>query len=239
MIDGVSLLERLYSLGFTHDATLEHMYAAALCVTVYKLVYVYTGLSKCKHFEIEGIAPCLAIGVTTMCKELLRMKRGKKVDFMFITGFPSLRPTFSAEHKAAFLLLFQETGYDQIPVSLKKMGVLYLMQGLFPLPNLLQYFDPKVLFLTAFENKIDVKVLQQYAKQNPEPLCTIFPAFLPPLCIACILNSRIPLSRESPPPKATQSPPPFPPAPHNRQLPQRSYRAKWTWFMQEILVSWT
>ena len=130
----------------------------------------YTANSKCKHFEIEGIPPSLAIGVTTMCKELLCVKRGEKADFMFILGHPSLRPTWTAEYKAAFLLLFEETGYDQAPVSLKKMGLSLqtLQEFRFPLPTLLQLgfandllaqrHDPKTLFMTAVVGKIDVTV---------------------------------------------------------------------------------
>jgi hypothetical protein len=105
-----------------------------------------------------------------MCKELLCVKRGEKADFKFILGHPSLRPTLTAEYKAAFLLLFEETGYDQAPVSLKKMGLPLqtLQEFRFPLPTLLQLgfandllaqrHDPKTLFLTAALGKIDVTV---------------------------------------------------------------------------------
>ena len=84
----------------------------------YLLVAVpYTANSKCKHFEIEGVPPDLAIGATTMCKQLLRVKHGEKADFMFILGHPSLRPALTAEHKAAFIALFEEAGYDQVYVK--------------------------------------------------------------------------------------------------------------------------
>ncbi len=150
MIDGVSLLERLYSLGFTHDATLEHITRT--------------------DFEIEGVPPRLAICVTTMCKELLRVKqKSKKADFKFILGDPSLRPTWTAEHKAAFSLLLEEAAYDQAPASLKKIGLQTLLDFRVPLPLLLQLGfasvllaqrrDAKTLFLTAALGKIDVTVL--------------------------------------------------------------------------------
>jgi DNA-binding beta-propeller fold protein YncE len=42
------------------------------------------------------VRPDLAIGVATMCKELLRIKRAKKADMVFVTGFPAVRPAFTA-----------------------------------------------------------------------------------------------------------------------------------------------
>jgi hypothetical protein len=69
MLDGKSLLERLHSLGFTHDSTLEYITRA--------------------DFEVEGVPPRLAIGVVTMCNQLLRLKCGGKADVKFISGFPS------------------------------------------------------------------------------------------------------------------------------------------------------
>ncbi len=137
----MSLLERLHSLGFTHDATLQHITRT--------------------DFEVEGVPPRLAIGVTTMCKELLRAKRGKKADFAFILGHPSLRPTMTAEHKAAFLLLVKKAKYDQMPVSLAEtaMPLHDLLQMGFASDLLAQRRDAKTLFLTAVEGNIDVKVL--------------------------------------------------------------------------------
>jgi hypothetical protein len=105
-----------------------------------------------------------------MCKELLCVKRGEKADFMYILGHPSLRPSLTAEHKAAFGLLFNAAGYDQPPASLKAMGLPLqtLQEFRFPLPTLLQLgfandllaqrHDPKTLFLTAALGKIDVTV---------------------------------------------------------------------------------
>ncbi len=150
----------------------------------------YTANSKCKHFEIEGIPPSLAIGATTMCKELLCVKRGEKADFKFILGHPSLRPTWTAEYKAAFLLLFEETGYDQTPVSLKKMGLSLqtLQEFRFPLPMLLTMgFAPKDVFLTALRSKIDYKV----CKKDRKPMRI---ALLNSLIFSSSNNRRLPLS---------------------------------------------
>ncbi len=166
----MSLLERLHSLGFKHDATLEHITRT--------------------DFEVEGIPPSLAIGVTTMCKELLRVKRGENADFKFILGHPSLRPTFTAERMTLFSFLFEETGYDQVPASLKKMGLQTLLECCVALPSLVrmgfakdllaQGHDAKTLFLTAAEGKIDVKVLPATnRKTKPEtplhPLPSLWP----------------------------------------------------------------
>jgi hypothetical protein len=108
------------------------------CTATYLLVVLpHTATSKCKHFEIEGITPCLAIGVTTMCKELLRAKRGEKADFKFILGHPSLRPTLTAEHKAAFELLIKESARSELAI-----------------------------FVAAAVGKIDVKVLTTTSRRT-------------------------------------------------------------------------
>ena len=104
-----------------------------------------------------------------MCKELLRVQRREQANFKFILGHPSLRPTWTAEHKAEFSLLLEEAAYDQVSASLKKIGLQTLLDFRVPLPLLLQLdfasalltqgHDAKTLFLTAMEGKIDVTVL--------------------------------------------------------------------------------
>ncbi len=141
MIDGKSLLERLHSLGFTHDAALEHIART--------------------DFEIEGVSPRHAIAAVTMCRELLRVKRGKKADFMFILGFPSPRPTLTAANAAAFITLLKQAAYNPLPISLSDFAL--PLQGLLEMnfaKDLLSLnYNPKTLFLKAWECKINVKVL--------------------------------------------------------------------------------
>jgi hypothetical protein len=96
-----------------------------------------------------------------MCKELLRVQRREQANFFFILGHPSPRPTWTTEHKAAFLLLFKKTKYDQMPVSLGEMAMPLqdLLRMGFASDLLAQGHDAKTLFLTAIEGKIDVTVL--------------------------------------------------------------------------------
>jgi hypothetical protein len=112
-----------------------------------------------------------------MCKELLRVQqKSKKANFKFILGHPSLRPTWTAEHKAAFSLLLEDAGYDKVPAFLKKIGLQTLLEFRVPLPLLLQLgldsealaqrHDAKTLFLTAMEGNIDVKVLPTTHRQT-------------------------------------------------------------------------
>jgi hypothetical protein len=98
-----------------------------------------------------------------MCHELLRLKRGKKADVKFISGFPSFRPGFSAaalrqalgKGFAHFLALIRE---DNTP-DIQDVVALMLKSG-FSVPDLLAAgFQAKDVFLSAFLSKIDVKVL--------------------------------------------------------------------------------
>ena len=111
--------------------------------------------------------PRLAIGVVTMCHELLRLKRGEKADVKFISGFPSVRPGFSAaalrealglgkgfEH---FLALLQEDG-----AFLKQGSVAFWLKSGFLLQELLAAgFKAKDVFLAAVDLKIGAKVRLQ------------------------------------------------------------------------------
>ncbi len=153
MIDGVSLLERLHSLGFTHDATLKHITRA--------------------DFEIEGVPPRLAIGVTTMCKELLCVKRGEKADVIFISGIPCVRPGFSASalreglgKEVGHLLVKQGVNQDDIAI--------WLRAGLTTAELLAFGFAPKDVFLAAVDLKLGAKVqLNRKCKYKTLELCLI------------------------------------------------------------------
>ncbi len=131
--------------------------------------------------------PRLAIGVVTMCHELLRLKRGEKADVKFISGSPSVRPGFSAaalrealgkgfEH---FLALLQEDG-----AFLKQGDIPFWFKSGFSAPDLLTVgvsvsdlltagFKAKDVFLGAALSKIDGKVrLELDAPYNFTEICT-------------------------------------------------------------------
>jgi len=81
--DGKCLLERLHSLGFTHDATLEHMCVMLLLLMPVLLMLVLLLplllllppltmiFSTRKDFQIEGVNPNLAIGAVALCHVLV------------------------------------------------------------------------------------------------------------------------------------------------------------------------
>jgi hypothetical protein len=146
--------------------------AAAFVVSISCIFPSDKCCSKCKHFEIEGVPPRLAIAAVTMCRELLRVKRGEKADFMFILGFPSVASISTSENKAAFALLVKEAGlmsFEQSPVSLSKLvlplndllAMGFSWQSLF-----VKGYDPKLLFLKAIECKMDVKVFTHILNCN-------------------------------------------------------------------------
>ncbi len=96
--------------------------------------------------------PHLAIGVVTMSHELLRLKRGKKADFKFISGFPSFRPGFSAA--ALRSALGKDFVHDAIPV-LKNL----LKSGSSVSDLVKAVFEAKEIFIAAALAKVDVQVL--------------------------------------------------------------------------------
>ena len=110
--------------------------------------------------------PRLAIGVVTMCHELLRLKRGEKADVKFISGFPSVRPGFSAA------ALREALGEDAVNVGLNAVKI-WLKSG-FSVADLLTVgFKAKDVFIAAALSKIDVKVrLKLDAPYNFTEICT-------------------------------------------------------------------
>ena len=106
--------------------------------------------------------PRLAIGVATMCHELLRLKRGEQADLKFISGFPSFRPGFSAaalrealgKGFAHFLALLQE---DETILKLDKVA-LWLKSGSSVSDLLAAGLKAKDVFLAAVDLKIGAKV---------------------------------------------------------------------------------
>ena len=173
--------ERLHSLGFTHDATLEHM-CVMLLLLLRLLLMLLPSLtmtfSTCKHFQIEGVIPNLAIGAVTMCRELLRVKRAKKAGLVFITGYPAMRPNFTAGNwKAAFgkhwskiLTDALEADFDAAPLLKAGFTVAEFVAAGFDVAPLLKAgvsgaellakgFKAVDVFREATKSKVDVKVL--------------------------------------------------------------------------------
>jgi hypothetical protein len=135
------------------------------------------------------VPPRLAIGVATMCHQLLRLKRGGKADLKFISGFPSFRPAFSAaalrkalgKSFAHFLTLLQEDG-----TILKLVVAFWLKSGfsvfsaisdLLTVGFSVSYLaaagvKAKDVFIAAALSKIDVKVrLKLDAPYNFTEIC--------------------------------------------------------------------
>ncbi len=113
--------------------------------------------------------PRLAIGVVTMCHELLRLKCGKKADVKFISGFPSVRPGFSAA------ALREALGEDAVNVGQQVVNaVKILFKSGFSVADLVAAgLEAKDVFLAAALSKIDVKVrLKLDAPYNFTEICT-------------------------------------------------------------------
>ena len=101
--------------------------------------------------------PRLAIGVVTMCHELLRLKCGKKADVKFISGFPSVRPGFSAA------ALREALGEDAVNVGQQGVNaVKILLKSGFSVSDVLTAgFKAQDVFLAAVDLKIGAKVRLQ------------------------------------------------------------------------------
>ena len=123
--------------------------------------------------------PRLAVGIVAMCHQLLRLKRGEKADVKFISGFPSVRPGFSAA------ALREALGEDAVNVDQQVVNAVKIwFKSGFSVADLLTVgfsvsdlvaagLKQRDVFIAAALSKIDVKVrLKLDAPYNFTEICT-------------------------------------------------------------------
>lgn len=91
-----------------------------------------------------------------MCRELLRVKQGEKADIKFISGYPHIRPGFSAS--ALQEGLGEDVQHALVQEGFKRDICSWLKAG-FSVDDLVAFgCKEKKIFVTAVLSKIDVKV---------------------------------------------------------------------------------
>ncbi len=98
VIDGKTLLERLHSLGFTHDATLEHITRT--------------------DFEVEGVRPREAIAAVTVCRVLMRDLRLMYSSYADVSIVRDCFDKLDTPGKREAMGLFANTGFYAWDTSL-------------------------------------------------------------------------------------------------------------------------